>query len=46
MIAKWPPSKRFDYKLDYKNIYKDDKQDMPVLDIVRKSTYYDERFNP
>ena len=31
----------YNYKIDYKKIYKDDEQDLSILDIVRKSSYYD-----
>lgn len=33
----------YNYKIDYKRIYQDDKQDLSILDIVRKSNYYDEK---
>lgn len=33
----------YNYKLDYKTIYKDNKEDLSILDIVRKSNYYDNR---
>jgi hypothetical protein len=35
----------YDYQLDYKKIYKDNKQDLSILDIVRKSMYYNEKDN-
>ena len=35
----------YDYHLDYKKIYQDNKKDLSILDIVRKSTYYDENVN-
>jgi hypothetical protein len=31
----------YDYKLKFKNIYIDDEQDLSILDIVRKSSYYE-----
>jgi hypothetical protein len=31
------------YHLDYKKIYQDNKQELSILDIVRKSMYYDEK---
>ena len=30
----------YDYQLDYKNIYKNDKKDLSIFDIVRKLMYY------
>lgn len=35
----------YDYQLDYKKIYKDDKKDLSIFDIVRKSMYYNEKDN-
>ena len=32
----------YDYRLDYKNIYTDNNKHVSILDIVRKSTYYNE----
>ena len=33
------------YKLDYKYIYTDNNQGLSILDIVRKSSYYDKKIN-
>ena len=35
----------YNYQLDYKKIYQDNKQDLSILDIVRKSTYYDKKID-